>query len=201
MRGQSVASAYDVVWGGIKPAHRPPRPLSQMTVREVLAWQDSIDRKYMSEAAGRYQIMEDTLRDLVNSGAVNPNADFNADTQNGAAFALMMRRGWANFVSGDMSLPAFGDSLAREWASLPVLRDQQGAKGRIRRGQSYYARDGLNKSHLKPAVFEAALRSVLDGAAAPEIDGIERLQEIMKWVDDRPDGYQKTLDWLEGMPV
>ncbi len=33
-----------------------------------------------------------------------------------------------------------------EWASLPVLADSQGDRQRIRRGQSYYAGDGLNRA-------------------------------------------------------
>ena len=60
-----------------------------MTVREVLAWQDSIDPKYRSEAAGKYQIMEDTLRDEVGKGSVSLNDVFNASTQDRLGVALL----------------------------------------------------------------------------------------------------------------
>ena len=53
---------YNAVWGGIKAKDRPPKKLVEMTIGEVLDWQDMIDPHYKSEAAGRYQIMEDTLR-------------------------------------------------------------------------------------------------------------------------------------------
>lgn len=71
---------YDQYYGGIKSQHAPPRPLTQLTVNEVLAWQDSIDRYYNSEAAGRYQVMEDTLRGLVRAGQVSGSARFDAGT-------------------------------------------------------------------------------------------------------------------------
>ena len=35
---------YDQYFGGIRPEHAPPRPLTHLTVKQVLDWQDSIDR-------------------------------------------------------------------------------------------------------------------------------------------------------------
>ena len=48
-------SAYNVVWGGINKADHPPRPLVEMTIGQVLAWQDSIDPRYRSEAVKNFQ--------------------------------------------------------------------------------------------------------------------------------------------------
>jgi len=31
---------YDVIYSGIRPEHYPPKPVTQMTVGEVLDWQD-----------------------------------------------------------------------------------------------------------------------------------------------------------------
>ena len=52
--------------GGYDQAHAavpesPPRPLTAMTIREVLAWQKRIRPRAVSTAAGRYQVIHDTL--------------------------------------------------------------------------------------------------------------------------------------------
>lgn len=60
---------YDDYYRGVSSP--PPRPLTTMTVREVLAWQDRIDRYSKSEAAGRFQIIEDTLRGLVRKHGID----------------------------------------------------------------------------------------------------------------------------------
>lgn len=143
---------YNIVWGGIRKKDHPPKPLVEMTVQEVLDWQDSIDRKYMSEAAGRYQIMEDTLRGLLN--VVGPDELYDEENQDKLAIHLMNRRGLSNFLSGKMSLESFGNNLAKEWASLPVLRGKK-------RGLSYYSGDSLNKAHVAPEEVEAVLKAVL----------------------------------------
>ncbi len=81
---------------------------------------------------------------------------------------LLDRRGFASFVSGAISVTEFGRRLAMEWASLPVLAETDGDRRRVKRGQSYYAGDGLNKALVKPDELEAVLRQVL--AASPSSD-------------------------------
>lgn len=148
---------YVVVWGGIKKKDHPPRDLTTMTVGEVLAWQDSIDRRYMSEAAGAYQILEDTLRGLCRQVGVSHTDLFDEATQDRLGYALLVRRGLEEFMEDRMSRTVFGNNLAKEWASLPVLRDCVGASQSLRRGQSYYAGDKLNAAHAKPEEVEEAL--------------------------------------------
>lgn len=157
---QGVQSAYQVVYGGIAAKDRPAEALTSMTVAEVLAWQDSIDARYPSEAAGAYQVMEDTLRGLVDAGQIDPDAIFNEATQDYVAELLMKRRGLSKFVAGEISAEDFADNLAREWASFPVVRDQQGAKRYVERGQSYYAGDGLNKAHADPDEFLSVVERI-----------------------------------------
>ena len=157
---QGVQSAYQVVYGGIAAKDRPAEALTTMTVAEVLAWQDSIDARYPSEAAGAYQVMEDTLRGLVDSGQIDPDAIFNEATQDYVAELLMKRRGLSKFVAGEISAEDFADNLAREWASFPVVRDQQGANRYVERGQSYYAGDGLNKAHADPDEFLSVVERI-----------------------------------------
>lgn len=140
---------YDIVWGGIKNRHRPPQPLTTMTIRQVLNWQDSIDRLYRSEAAGAYQILEDTLRGLYQTAGLTDRAIFDRDTQDRLATALLIRRGYLKFLRGDLSTEDFANNLAKEWASLPVV---SGPK----KGQSYYGGDGLNRAHVTvDAVLDA----------------------------------------------
>lgn len=141
---------YNIVWGGIKPKDRPPKPLTSMTVREVLNWQDSIDLLYMSEAAGRYQILEDTLRDLVDQGKVQPTAVFDEKTQDQLAIALLNRRGLQRWLANEITASKFANNIAREWASMPVVNGPK-------RGRSYYAGDGLNMAHASVADFLIAV--------------------------------------------
>lgn len=206
VRAQGVESAYDVVWSGIKPADRP-RKLSEMTVAKVLWWQDLIDARYMSEAAGAYQVMEDTLRTL----KVDPGALFDRATQDALAVQLLDRRGWARCEAGQISPEDFADQLAREWASFPVVRDQKGAKRQIRVGQSYYAGDGLNKSHTTPATVLAAIREALAGRggdvpsapaplpAQPPQEGDEAA--VVSWLQAAPGGARGVGGWLVRMPA
>lgn len=149
---------YGVVWGRIKPADRPKRPLVTMTIAEVLAWQESIDARYQSEAAGRYQIMEDTLRPLPAAAGLKMYDLFNEANQDALATVLLRRRGLDKYLSGEIPAETFANNLAREWASLPIV---SGAK----KGRSFYDGDGLNKSHVSVDEFLAAVRAVKDNPA------------------------------------
>ena len=191
VKAQGVASAYDVVWSGIKPEDRP-RKLSAMTVGRVLWWADLIDPLYMSEAAGRYQLMEDTLRGL----DVKPTRIFDAECQDELALQLLDRRGWASCEVGAMSVEEFADNLAREWASLPVIRDQRGHKRPIKAGQSYYAGDGLNAAHATPEEVLAAIREALGREAAP--DDLEG--QIVAWLQQAPENTKLVINWLTAAP-
>ena len=145
---------YNIVWGRIKKEDRPPKPLTRMTIGEVLDWQDSIDPHYLSEAAGRYQILEDTLRGLYRSAGLGLDDYFNEANQDALAIALMRRRGYTDWLSGKISTTKFANNLAKEWASLPVV---SGPKA----GRSYYDNDVAgNKSLVSVKAFLKALESV-----------------------------------------
>lgn len=129
---------YDQVFGGSRLA--PPRPITTMTVAEVLAWQDrSVAAGSASSAAGRYQIIRKTLRDIVRAGVLSPNETFSPAAQDRAAEYLLKRRGLDDYRAGRISRDRFGDRLAQEWAGLPVVTGP-------RAGNSYYAGDGLNSA-------------------------------------------------------
>lgn len=146
---------YNAIWGGIKKMHRPSRLLVQMTVGEVLDWQDSIDHLYQSEAAGKYQVLEDTLRGVYREAGLTLGAYFDKPGQDAIALALLKRRGLYDYIAARITDERFANNLAREWASLPVV---SGPKA----GRSHYAGDGLNKSHVQVVSFLAAVRAVKD---------------------------------------
>lgn len=150
---------YNIVWGGIRKADRPEK-LTEMTIGEVLLWQDSIDAKYMSEAAGRYQIMEDTLRGLYLPAGLSLGDLFNERNQDALCIALLRRRGLHQFLLGNLSVNRFCNQIAKEWASMPVVTDVKRGSRTIRAGQSYYAGDGLNKAHADVEEFKAAVREL-----------------------------------------
>lgn len=188
---QGAANAYDVVYSGIKPEDRPKR-LTALTVGRVLWWQDIIDPRYMSEAAGAYQIMEDTLRTL----KVDTARLFDAECQDELGLQLLDRRGWARCEAGEISPEAFADNLAREWASLPVQRDQKGQKRTVARGQSYYAGDGLNKAHAKPEDVMTAIRAAL----ANDLPADDAEGRVVVWLKQAPQNTREVLDWFDAMP-
>lgn len=146
---------YNTIWGGIRSADYFKLPLVQMTVAQVLAWQDSIDSRYRSEAVGLFQILEDTLRDNHAAFGVKLTDLFNKDTQDKMGLGLMRRRGLDKFLAGKITAEDFGQQLSMEWASLPcTIKDK---RGRAASGQSYYAGDGLNKSGCSLTEFMAAI--------------------------------------------
>jgi hypothetical protein len=107
-----------------------------MTVAQVLEYQSGMRAKgHESTAVGKYQIIQGTLRGLLERGVVSSDATFNASTQDKLAVALMQGRGLDKYKDGKIPADVFADNLAREWASLPTAS-----------GQSYYAGTGSNKS-------------------------------------------------------
>jgi muramidase (phage lysozyme) len=186
-------SAYDIIWGGIKGAHRPPKPLTQMTIREVLAWQDRIDPMYRSEAAGRYQILEDTLRDLYAEAGMTLDSKFDKAGQDRLAMALLKRRGLDRFLHGYLSVNKFCNELAKEWASLPVV---DGPK----KGRSYYAGDGLNAAGVDVEPFVAVVQSMRP--KVPPVSNVVTASDL-KPVDDSktPVSYHQPVLMTESQSL
>lgn len=141
--GIEAPEGYNQMYGGSKI--QPPKPLTQMTVGEVLAYQDrSVAAGSRSSAAGRYQVIRGTLRSSVRDGTVKTSDVYNEATQDKIALGLANRRGLGQYQAGRITETQFAQNLSKEWASLPVATKDK--RGRAARGQSYYAGDGLNKS-------------------------------------------------------
>jgi len=164
--GIEAPKGYGTIYGNNQG--KLAKPLTSMTLDEVIAAGPSWTKAYKSSAAGRYQFMNATLKDLKKSLALTGKETFSPDLQDRLAYELLKRRGWASFVAGFMSREAFGKALAQEWASLPVLADTQGASRQVKRGQSYYAGDGLNKALTSPESVEAVLVKAKDAHVAPK---------------------------------
>lgn len=148
---------YNIVYGGI-PAAQRPSGLTSMTVREVLDWQAGVVRKgAASSAAGKYQIIRKTLQSIVSGGQVDTSRKFDVKTQDEMAMYLLRGRGFQRFLDGQISRDDMAIGLAKEWASLPVPIDMQGASRKLKAGQSYYAGDGLNKAYAPVAEVRRAL--------------------------------------------
>jgi|GEM_PF-1522323 len=133
------------------------RDLTDMTVGEVMQAQ-SLPRNHPNRlfAAGKYQIIPETMRSIVGPAGVSPNDKFDATTQERLGRALIEHkrpyaaqyiRGEHNDRNGAML------ALAQEWASLPDPRT----------GNSYYGNG--NRSFHSVQEVAAALDAARRGAA------------------------------------
>ena len=153
---------YNIVYGGIPKSQRPAKPLTQMTVGEVLKWQDFVVANgAKSSAAGKYQVIRKTLRGTYASAGLSLNSLYDEAGQDAIAVQLMNQRGLGAYLAGQLGLETFCNNLAREWASLPLV---SGPKA----GRSAYDGDGLNKALVNVKPFMDAVRAAR-GVDASEV--------------------------------
>ena len=168
--GNKESDGYDDISGLVSQSRYPAKNLTQMTITEVLNWQESIDESQLSEASGRYQIMEDTLRGYNNEKGTGPGNPlytraglsggdlFSPINQDKMAIVLLEQRGLSRFTSGEITREQFANNLANEWASLPLGTGPNA-------GQSKYAGDSAgNKSLTSVEAFLAVIDQVKAGA-------------------------------------
>lgn len=149
---ESIKYGYDSIYGGIPTYLHPIKPVTQMTIQEVLDWQESIDQAVRSEAVGRYQIIEDTLRGTNNNDPDSPRGrtlyskaglsasdKFDPANQDKLAIALIEGRGLNRYMEGKLSVEQFANNLAHEWAGLPLVTGPKAGSG-------VYDGDGLNQA-------------------------------------------------------
>ena len=148
--GNAESNGYDDISGLVK-RRKPSQPITELTIQEILDWQESIDRFQLSEAVGRYQIMEDTLRGYDNDRTVGPgnplakragltnSSLFSPENQDKLALALLNYRGLTKFLNGEITRDQFANNLASEWAALPLVT---GSK----KGLSKYDKDAAGNS-------------------------------------------------------
>lgn len=164
--GNKESEGYDDISGLISRSKYPTKNLTQMTIQEVLDWQESIDRFQLSEAVGRYQIMEDTLRGYNNDSGTGPGNPlytraglsagdlFSPENQDKMAIVLLNGRGLNRFINGEITREQFANNLAAEWASLPLVTGPNA-------GRSVYAGDRAgNRSLTTVQAFLDAIDAV-----------------------------------------
>lgn len=134
----------------------PPRPLTSMTVGEVIAWQRSLSR-VKSTAAGGYQIIRKTLEDIVARHGIDLSAQYDRAMQDRMA-RLLISQCAEEKRRGQL---AFANCLAGIWAALPLV---SGPK----RGKSAYQGIAGNKARTTPEKFLA----VLAGANIADVEQI-----------------------------
>lgn len=137
-----------IFWGS---KIHPPKPITEMTVREVRAFQDRmISSGSKSSAVWAPQIIRKTMDAAIESWILSPNEKFDVEAQNRFTLAKMDERGLSKFKNGQISEAKFMENLSMEWASLP--KDMN--------GRSYYDWDGLNKSLVSPQVILRQLKQI-----------------------------------------
>jgi len=148
MGNVEAPGGFGQVFGGVPIL--PPESLEEMTIGEVLDYQQRIRALgTLSSAVGRYQFIHETLRHLVAELGISPDLVFDGEVQTFLARALMAECG---FYETDRDQIALANCLAGVWASLPVVEGPQ-------RGRSAYAEDGLNRALVAPETVLAVLDS------------------------------------------
>ena len=136
--------------GGYDQAHTavpddPPQPLTALTIREVLAWQKQIRPRAVSTAAGRYQVIHDTLTRLVETYGIDPEQRFGPAMQDRLGRLLLDECGY-----GTRRKHAFANCLARTWAALPLVSGPSA-------GRSAWHGTAGNRALVSPAIILAFL--------------------------------------------
>ena len=120
------------------------KQLTSMTINEVLQYQNS--RGTNMKAAGKWQIMPNTLRGLKKSMNLTGDELFTPEMQDRMAFELAMnRKGYRQFANatGAKKLALMGaaqNDLAKEWASMPMANDAEGMH-RLKQLRSKFQQD------------------------------------------------------------
>lgn len=137
---------YNRIYG----AGHQTRPLTEMTINEVIAWQKEFtDNGSPSSAAGKYQIIRKTLMGLKDEMGLTGDEKYDEAMQDRMATSLLNGRGYQDYLSGDIDESTFMENISKEWAAMP--KDMN--------GKSYYDNDGLNKALVTPETLLLAIRN------------------------------------------
>jgi hypothetical protein len=140
-------------------AGAPAGTITGKTIAEVYAFQRQlVDDGEPSSAAGRYQFIQVTLEECVQTAGLPLTTLFTPAVQDQLALQLLNTRGFARWRVGELSDAAFAHNLSCEWASLP---DPQNA------GKSHY--DGVGPNHAGRTLSEvyAALAAARASTVSP----------------------------------
>lgn len=106
---------YDDIVLGATSA--PPKPITRMTISEVLDYQSKLKREgSKSTAVGRFQFIRKTLEWLVEEHRISRDQTFNRHVQDYLARALMKD---CDFYEANANEYSVGNCLARTWRHCP----------------------------------------------------------------------------------
>jgi len=162
----------------------PPKPLTAMTVGEVLDWQVRVRRSGApSTAAGGYQVIYPTLKRLVTKYGISRARIFDAGTQDHMARLLI---GECGAPGPKRNHPRYGNCLAGIWAALPLTHGP-------RKGRSAHHGVAGNKALTHPDIvldllagLEVALPPRGTGASPPLDPAWEALRRIGTSIGTQP---------------
>ncbi|TRV35834.1 MAG: hypothetical protein EWV70_09500 [Microcystis flos-aquae Mf_QC_C_20070823_S20] len=118
---EGTGGSYNMVYGGRE------QPLTDMSIAQV---------RGIGKAAGKYQMMPDTLGDAQRALGLSPDTKFTPEVQEQIVQWLLQRRGLKEWQAGQMTTERFVDNLAMEWAALSTSSgkanyDGQGANASL----------------------------------------------------------------------
>ena len=151
----------------------PETPLTQMTVSEIMGYQ----RGENGPAAGAGQIKYNTFQYLLNTGTLKPDEVFSPQVQRKAHFRLLDRRGFNEWVQGELSNDGFIQRLAREYAAVPLAQDEQVGDTLRESGKSRYGGSNAHRISLDN------MRNVLTSLKSPSMASEAALDEAMYAAD------------------
>jgi hypothetical protein len=151
----------------------PETPLTQMTVSEIMGYQ----RGENGPAAGAGQIKFNTFQYLLDTGTLNPDEVFSPQVQRKAHSRLLDRRGFNEWVQGELSNDGFIQRLAREYAAIPLAQDEQVGKTLRESGKSRYGGSNAHRISLDN------MRNVLTSLKSPSTASEAALDEAMYAAD------------------
>jgi muramidase (phage lysozyme) len=176
--GEAVRSnPYCSVW----PGHVEPE-LTVMTLSQVESYQKQrIKDGRKSSAVGKYQFIKSTLKECVGYLGCDPmRTVFSRDVQDALIIQRLIKfRKYDQWKAESIDTGKFMIFLAAEFASMPVPYDipagsiyKNSPRRNLKKGQSFYAGDGLNKANHDPDHLYQALEDIKAGGSGEvqEID-------------------------------
>lgn len=110
--------------------------LTKMTVKEVRQFQKMRRDNGFGTPAGKYQIMDITMDELIKKMGLDGNEIFDEKMQDQMARQLLKKRGFEDYRAGKISAEEFIKELSKEWAAIPTDESNE----------SYYKGTGNNKA-------------------------------------------------------
>lgn len=121
---------YNVIVGGKE------KPLTKMTIKQILQLQKDLDNKKQDTAVGRYQIKNSTLKETISKLGIDENEIFDKNLQDKMGRQLLKKRGFEDYKAGKISTKELIKKLSMEWVALPTDESNE----------SYYKGIGNNKA-------------------------------------------------------